>query len=208
MAVTRSAEPRLGDDGAYQGFVLPGPGAVLVKTNESLGYRPAYVDPKKFFAPGKTDWTPQEHISTYGNHDTLSSGGQWVNQHDYTAIVLIDPPADSDRLELTATLFKAKPRRISLIDPEGKPLVGAKTSGLTFHPYDGEPRLRTASFPLVGLHPERPQRITFFDEDRKLIGFLMARGDDDAPYVVRLQPWGTIHGRLFDAGVCCSPLPP
>ena len=41
--------------GVYEGFVIPGPGAVLVKTPDRSDYRPAYVDPKAFFAPGKTD---------------------------------------------------------------------------------------------------------------------------------------------------------
>ena len=66
--------------------LVPGRGAAgagrrLAKTPRKAGYRPAHVDPKAFFAPGKTDWTPQELISTYGNHDTLSVatfyGGAW-----------------------------------------------------------------------------------------------------------------------------------
>ena len=45
------------EKGVYEGFVIPGPGAVLVKTPDRPDYRPAYVDPKAFFAPAKTDWT-------------------------------------------------------------------------------------------------------------------------------------------------------
>lgn len=50
----------------------------------------------------------------------------------------------------------------------------------------------------MGLHPDRIRRITFVKEDRKLIGFLLARGDGDAPYNVRMQPWATITGRVVD----------
>ena len=35
-------------------------------------------------------------------------------------------------------------------------------------------------------------------EDRKLIGFLLARGDGDAPYTVRMQPWAAVTGRVVD----------
>ena len=35
-------------------------------------------------------------------------------------------------------------------------------------------------------------------EDRKLIGFLLARGDGDTPYTVRMRPWGTFTGRVVD----------
>jgi hypothetical protein len=44
----------------------------------------------------------------------------------------------------------------------------------------------------------RSRRITFIKEDRKLIGFLLARGDSDTPYTVRLQPWATVTVRIVD----------
>ncbi len=50
-----------------------------------------------------------------------------------------------------------------------------------------------------GLNPSRPKRFHFRHDDRKLVGFLLARGDEAEPYTVRLQPWGTIAGRLVDA---------
>ena len=45
--------------GGLRRFVIPGPGAVLVKTPDRPDYRPAYVDPKAFFAPA-ADWTAEE----------------------------------------------------------------------------------------------------------------------------------------------------
>ena len=50
-----------------------------------------------------------------------------------------------------------------------------------------------------GLNPTRPKRFIFRHDGRKLVGFLLARGDEAEPYTVRLQPWGTIAGRLIDA---------
>jgi hypothetical protein len=184
-------------DGTYEGFVLPGPGAVLVKT-PGRSYRPAHVDPKAFFAPGRTKWTAQEQISTYGTHNTLQIGGEWTDQHDYAAIVLVNPARNSAPLELSATVVNDKPRRVSLIDPDGKPVIGVKAEGLTWFPWNSGPALRAASFPLIKLHPDRARRITFIQEDRQLIGFLMARGDGETPYTVRMQPWGTVTGRLHD----------
>ena len=86
-----------------------------------------------------------------------------------------------------------KPRQVTLLDPEGRPVVGAQSTGLTYHPWDHEPVLRAATFPITGLHPGRARRITFVKEDRKLIGFLLARGDGDAPYSVRMRPWAADH---------------
>ena len=41
--------------------------------------------------------------------------------------------------------------------------------------------------------PDRRRRITFVKEDHKLIGFLLARGDGDTPYTVRMRPWSADH---------------
>ena len=90
--------------GIYEGFVLPGPGAVLVKVPGG-NYRPARVDPKAFFAPGRTDWSPQERITAYGDENHLSSSEVLINQREYAAIVLLNPSPHSALLELTATLY-------------------------------------------------------------------------------------------------------
>jgi beta-lactamase regulating signal transducer with metallopeptidase domain len=209
-------------DGTYQGYVLPGPGAVLVRTPRRSGYRPACVNPKAFFAPGRTNWTADEQIIAYGTQDTLTTSwgrylqttyrGPAVSQRDYTAIVLVNPPPNSGPLQLSATVVRDRPRRVSLIDPGGKPVIGAEVHEYipwpAFTPGTLKPALtraqtphttlRAASFPLTGLHPDRVRRITFLKEDRQLIGFLRARGDGQAPYTVRMQPWGTVTGRIVD----------
>jgi protocatechuate 3,4-dioxygenase beta subunit len=183
--------------GTYEGYVLPGPGAVLVRT-PGRNYRPAYVNPRAFFEPGRTNWTAQERISSYGTNNSLQIGPEWTDQHDYAAIVLVNPAPKAPRLELSATVYDDRPRRVSLIDPAGKPVVGVQSHGVRWYPWGQEPLLRAASFPLTRLHPDRPRRITFVKEERGLIGFLLARGDGVAPYTVRMQPWGTVTGRLVD----------
>jgi hypothetical protein len=119
-----------------------------------------------------------------------------MNQHNYSAIVLVNPAVDSRPLELSATVLRDKPRRVDLIDPDGRPVVGVKTSGRTYHPWDGEPVLRSGSFSLIGLHPDRVRPIRLVKEDRRLIALLKARGDGETPYTVHMQPWGTVTGRL------------
>jgi serine/threonine protein kinase/WD40 repeat protein len=94
--------------GIYEGFVLPGPGAVLVKTHAG-NYRSAHVDPKGFFAPGRTDWSPLERITAYGDENHLSSSEVLINQRDYAAIVLVNPPPNSAPLELSTTVYSNEP---------------------------------------------------------------------------------------------------
>jgi hypothetical protein len=186
------------EKGVYEGFVIPGPGAVLVKTPSRPDFRPAHVDPKAFFAPGKADWTAQERISTYGTQDTLMIPYGGVNQAYFAAIVLVNPPVGSKPLQLSTTVFRDSPRQVTLLDPDGKPVVGCQSQGMTEFPWDFETRLRTSTFPITKLHPDHGRRITFVKEDRKLIGFLLARGDSVAPSIVRMQPWGLVTGRILD----------
>lgn len=174
-------------DGTYEGYLLPGPGAVLVETADRR-HRPAHVDPEVFFAADRAVDSPEPGHLDYGDQDKLITSHRWLNQHDYAAIVLVNPAPDSEPLELTATVFEDRPRQVTLLGPDGNPVDGVQTQGMTFHPWDHEPSLRSASFVLRGLHPDRARKITFIEKERGLVGELLARGDDDAPYTVRMRP--------------------
>jgi len=89
-----------------EGLVFPGPGAVLVRMPPRASSGPASVNPKAFFAPGRTDWTDLERRTSYGTSETLSSGQGQIKQHEYAAIVLVNPPKDPKPLELSATVVK------------------------------------------------------------------------------------------------------
>ena len=121
-----------------------------------------------------------------------------VNQSYFAAIVLVNPPVGSKALQLSTTVFHDRPRQATLLDPDGKPVVGCQSQGMTEFPWDFETRLRASTFPITKLHPDHGRRITFVKEDRKLIGFLLARGDSVAPSIIRMQPWGLVTGRILD----------
>ncbi|QDV24651.1 M56 family metallopeptidase [Aureliella helgolandensis] len=187
----------LREDGTYEGFVLPGPGAVLVSVPGSA-YRPASIDPKNFFAPGKS-WD-DDSTYTYGTPSLLSVGGSWLDPRKYEAIVLVNPARDSKSLTLTATLLRDRPRMISLVDTEGTPVAGAVA---LLHERRGtsivKQTIRGPAFPLSGLNVDRDQWITFMHQARKLATVVAIRGDEDAGVSVKLQPWGTVKGRFVDA---------
>ena len=71
------------DDGTTSVRSYPVPALCSAKISRGGSYRPAHVDPKVFFAPGRTDWKRDRTRSrTYGNHDdglrhTLS--GSWLD---------------------------------------------------------------------------------------------------------------------------------
>lgn len=180
--------------GNYEGFVLPGPGVVLVSRSD---FRPAtHVDPKAFFTSGRTNSSAQDQFTPYGNRDKLSVDGGYglLDQGDYAAIVLVNPAADAAPLELSATVVKDRPRRVFLIDSDGKPVVGAYAMGSAAPWWP----LRSGTLPLTGIPSDRATRITFVQRERRLAGALTARANGDARYTVRMQPWATVTGRLLD----------
>ncbi len=184
-------------DGSYEGFVLPGPGAITVKMPNHLNWRPAFADPKAFFEPETTNWLGAKE-RYYGTKGMLHLYGTNLEQTKYNAIVLVDPPKSSDPLELTATIYRTRPRQVTLLDPDGRPVTDVdaliKSSALTH-----KETHRAATFPLLRLHPDRVTQITFRQDDRQLVALLLARGDDDSPITVKMEPWGTVTGRVLDS---------
>jgi hypothetical protein len=57
------------------------------------------------------------------------------------------------------------------------------------------------SSPTIEIHaldPSKPRRVTITHAGRKLVGSVYFKGDEAGPSTVRLQPWGTITGRIVD----------
>ena len=50
----------------------------------------------------------------------------------------------------------------------------------------------------MALDPKQPRPLFFRHDEKKLAGFVSARGDESGPLTVRLQPAGTVTGRLLD----------
>ena len=181
--------------GVYEGFVEPGPGVVLVDAGPQ--YRGSHVDPKAFFAPGRTQWTAQERLSAFGTAEDLSVGDHRLAQSDYAAVVLVNPSLDSPSLTLTATVRHDRPQQVTLVDPAGQPVDGVETGW--FRSY-GEPEIpfRTASFPLLRQPLGLRRRILFYQPEHKLTGFLMTDPTAEPTVTVKMRPWGTLTGQLLD----------
>ena len=186
-------------DGTYVGAVLPGPGAITVRARGAR-YLPACVDPRAFFKVGPE--TPEGGFEGYGNRDTLvvASGRSQsaMPQSQYCAIVLTNPAADSGPLSFDVTLARDHERRVTVLDPDGRPLTGAVVTGADWKQTQSGP-IEAATFTVTGLNPARVRRLTIRHDGRRLAGSLLLRGDEAEPSTVRLQPWATLSGRLVDA---------
>jgi RNA polymerase sigma factor (sigma-70 family) len=86
-----------------------------------------------------------------------------------------------------------------VLDPEGRPLAGAQLRGLTDWWDRWTDSLPTAEFEVKGLAPGDVRQLAFVHRERRLSGSLILRDKVQGPIEVKLQPWGTVTGRLIDA---------
>jgi RNA polymerase sigma factor (sigma-70 family) len=87
----------------------------------------------------------------------------------------------------------------TLVGPDGKPLSGAQALGLTAYnrsrnwtrsPLKGE------AFTVYGLEPTEEREVVFVHAGKQLAAVARVRGDAKEPLRVKLEPWGTVTGRL------------
>ncbi|MBI1918111.1 MAG: carboxypeptidase regulatory-like domain-containing protein [Planctomycetes bacterium] len=115
---------------------------------------------------------------------------------------LIDPKESKKPLVLDIELDPGRATKGSLIGPDGKPVTRATAYGLNHHPRfptTMNQLLEGDTFTATLLESQRPRTVSFVHQDRKLAGHMILRGDEKAPVVVRLQPWGVCTGRLVNA---------
>jgi len=180
-------------DGTFQCAALPGRG-VLAITADSLRYPSARVDRKALNgnAAMSADGVELLRISVGGA--AISS----ISQESYKALVLLDvdkaKPPPEQRIELTP----AEPVRGRFVDPDGKPLSGVRVRGLNQTDDDWSAPLRGDTFTAAPPHLERPRRLVFRHDGRKLVGTALVAAGSAKPTEFKLEPWASITGRLVD----------
>ena len=121
-----------------------------------------------------------------------------VAQEAYQGIRLlkIDPakPPDEQVIELTP----AEPVRGRFVDPAGKPLAGVTVRGLHQTGDSWSEPLPDAEFTARPPHPDRPRRLTFRHDGRKLVGTTVVTAGSAQPAEFKLEPWASVTGRLLD----------
>jgi hypothetical protein len=96
------------------------------------------------------------------------------------------------------TLTPGSKRQGTVTDVAGKPLAGVRVVGLTD---DTPQKLAGSTFTATGLQPKQERALVFLDDGRKLgavVGVSDA-GTNAKAMTVKLQPHGTLKGRLLDA---------
>ena len=172
------------EDGRYEVVGLPGRGIIAIR-DESDRYRPA---------------SGFEKIAGYDAKDGyfFDTLPHLVHPSIQTIIaeVVVDPKAESMTLDLQADPGKSVP--IEVVGPDGAPIGDTKVKGQREVFQSGPIPQASSSFEVHALDSVKPRRVVVTHEGRKLIGSALLKGDEAGPITVKLQPWGSVAGRVVD----------
>jgi hypothetical protein len=181
-------------DGSYRLVVLPGPGVVCVAASPRNSYGVGLVNGPEL--PNH----PHDARNLGGAqilHTYLGGNEQGSLDVDkYNALSLINPDQAAKTMTLDFTLQRACMVRGEVIGPDGKPLTGIRVIGLTAAPDDE--MLENSSFTVTGLNPRRGRELFFHHAGKNLGKHLTIRGDETKPLTIRLEPCGSVVGRMVD----------
>lgn len=136
-----------------------------------------------------------EHDPSY----SLPTEPPFMFSTKYHTVAAISPPAGTNEMEFDIPLDPGRSVSGTILDPEGKPLSGARVRGLEDRPVWTSEPLKSAAFEVRALAPDQQRILIFHHEGRKLVGLLELKATGAGPHQVKLQRWGTATGRVVDA---------
>lgn len=184
-----------GDDGRFLLAVPPGPGVILAQAETRGGVATMYTQVR--LDPADRPRAYLEQVEQLGEA-FAGAGGEIVTLGGASAYKVVDPPAGALELPVDLTFDIGRSLSGTVLDPDGRPLAGCTVGGLTAT-YDQSQTLKDATFTAIALDPERPRTVVFLHRDRKLGGAVKLSGAEPTPPAVKLEPCGTITGRVLDA---------
>jgi hypothetical protein len=173
-----------GEDGSFQLVALPGRGLLMAR-GWNDHYR-AGVGSDKI-----KDW--------YEDRVHLLTEPFLCHPFSVHTLVEIDPPEKAESLSQDILLDPGRMPRATVVGSDGRPLAGARALGLTaYHTSPNWTRapLKSAECTVYGLGAGDERRVVFVHSDKGLAATLNVRGDAKGPLTVKLEPWGTVTGRL------------
>ena len=123
--------------------------------------------------------------------------GRHTYLYGANAYRIINPPTDGKSGTYDLQLDPGLTQTGTVLGPDGQPLPGVLVSGL--RPFDSGPlTLQTATFTVLALNGHDSRELFFLHMERKLGGHLTLRGDEKIAPTVKLDPLGTLRGRILD----------
>jgi RNA polymerase sigma factor (sigma-70 family) len=181
-------------DGSYALTVHPGPGVIAVEAKEPNAYIQAYVSPEEQKNSFSFD-LPRGYSESWLH----TSGGYPIPQGNYNALVPLEPKETDRELVKDIALERGRELKGRVVGPDGQPIPGVMVDGLSPRLQSTE-TLEGSEFTVRCINPRVKRQLTFQHTAKNLGYWLKELPDEEAgPLLIKLQPCGSISGRLVDA---------
>jgi protocatechuate 3,4-dioxygenase beta subunit len=167
-------------DGSFQVIGLPGRGLIAAM---NIGGGKHYMTGTGLpNVLSSIDRLPVVPDGSLGHFNTLSE---------------VNPPNDATTFHRDLALVTGVTRTVRVVDPNGRPLAGARIKLQPRVSNLSEPQ-RTAEFQVEALGPDEVRPLVAFHDRLKLAGSVDVRANKEGMTELKLVPWGTLIGRLVD----------
>jgi RNA polymerase sigma factor (sigma-70 family) len=172
-----------GDDGRFTIPALPGRGLIAARVPEEGYLHGLGADAIKGF---------DKALGAFITYPLICSA---ADQHVFAEI---NPGPERKDIDLELQADPGRTVTGTIVDPGGRALDGW-VEILTLDVFQSPQHVPANSprFVVKGI-PSGPHRLDFFHRGRKLAGSLALKGDEKGDLVAKLQPWGTLTGRVVD----------
>ena len=174
------------DEGRFRIAAFPGPGYVAFMAHEHQNYPRAE-------AIVKLDGSLQKETRSM-----IVTQPKTLMPQNYHLIAEVDPAEDAKSVELNLQLDSGKIVVGKVVDPDGKPITGFRFAGRMAWANTWGQATGSDTFELIGYDPASPRRVYFAHLARNLSAITVVKGREPGDLTVKLQPAGSVKGRLVD----------
>jgi len=122
----------------------------------------------------------------------------WCSTSDQHVLAEINPAAGTSEVTLELQVDPGRTVKGRIVGPDDRAISsGVEIRTLDVFQGPQQTRMNSAAFEVTGL-PSGRYRLDFIHNGRKLAGSIALKGDETESLTVKLQPWGTVVGRVVD----------
>jgi RNA polymerase sigma factor (sigma-70 family) len=182
-------------DGRFQLTIIPGASVLMAQGQGGESLDGQYLKP---YLNARIDEEDRKQVKVSTDGTFATAGGSMETLDIDQAVKRVDLAENAGPTTVELHLIRGKMAKLIVQDPDGQLLSGAIVSGVTAA-WPIAYALKSAECPIYALEPEKPRTLVIYHVGRKLGGHVVIRGDETGPVTVKLQPLGTVTGRILDA---------